>query len=106
MSPIKTFISSSLSSLVRSAYLAPTMKSSIHYWQSESRTHQRLCQNPTQVRFLNINMLVGIDKGCFDIAPYDTNMASDPRRRAMAVVEGPETQFNPRRIDCGSLERR
>jgi len=60
--------------------------------------YHRFCQNPTLFKFLKMNRLVGSDKGCFDIAPYDTRTASDPSIRVMAVVVGPETQFNPRRI--------
>jgi hypothetical protein len=45
-----------------------------------------------------MNKLVGKLSGCFDIAPYETKYASDPRRRAIDVVAGPETQFRARRI--------
>ena len=36
--------------------------------------------------------------GSFDIAPYETKHALEPRIRAMDVVVGPETQFRARRI--------
>jgi hypothetical protein len=67
-----------------------------------NKPHQRFCQNPTLIKFLNKNKLVGRDNGCLDIAPYDTKKASDPRRRAMGVVVGPETQFRARQIGCES----
>lgn len=38
--------------------------------------------------------LVGIDNGCFDMAPYETRCASDVRRESIEVVVGPETQLS------------
>jgi hypothetical protein len=48
-----------------------------------------LCQKPWQVRFLKMKLEVGIDKGCFAIAPYETRWASSPRRRTIRVVSLP-----------------
>lgn len=57
-----------------------------------------------------MNKLVGNDNGCFDIAPYETKKAFDPRRRVMYVVEGPETQFKAKcmgywayKYSCGRI---
>ena len=61
---------------------------------------QRLCQNPWHLRFLNMNADVGRESGCFDMAPYETKCASCPRKRDIAVVTGPLTQFSIRRIGC------
>lgn len=59
---------------------------------------QCVCQNPCDVRFLNMWREVGRDIGFFDMEPYDTRCASCPRSFAMAVVGSPPTQFKPKRI--------
>jgi hypothetical protein len=38
---------------------------------------------------------VGKDKGCFDMAPYDTRCASLPRYLIIAVVSFPPTSVFP-----------